>query len=115
MYNSLLTKKDIIALNQEIGEKGELSNEGSLEFALNIARSKRNWLYELAYLTRSLLVDHVFIDGNKRTCLIMIIYYFEINKKKCNKNKLLFVMRKIAKNNITDPIKITRLLHNVIR
>ena len=80
MY-SLLTKKDIIAFNQEIGELGEFNNESSLDFALSLAKTKKNWLYELSYLARSLSVDHVFRDGNKRTCLLTIIFYFEENKK----------------------------------
>jgi len=115
MYNLLLTKKDIIAFNQQIGEAGEFNNESSLDFALSIAKTKRNWLYELSYLVRSLLVDHVFIDGNKRTCLLVMVYYLEENKKKFDKNSLLLVIKKIAKNNITNPLMIARLIYNVVR
>jgi len=114
MY-SLLTKKDIVGFNQEIGEKGEFNNESSLEFALSLAKTKRNWLYELSYLVRSLLVDHVFRDGNKRTCLLVIVYCLEENKKKYDKDKLLLAIRKIAKNNITNPLMIVRLIYNVVK
>lgn len=115
MYNEILNKKDIIGFNQQIGEEGEFSNESSLDFALSIAKTKRNWLYELSYLVRSLLVDHVFRDGNKRTCLLVIVYYLEENGKGFDKDKLLLVVKKIAKNNITNPLMIVRLIYNVVR
>ncbi len=115
MYNLTLNKKDIIGFNQQIGEKGEFSNESSLDFALSIAKTKKNWLYELSYLVRSLLVDHVFMDGNKRTCLLVMVYYIEKNRKKFDGSGLLLLIKKIAKNNITNPLMIARLIYNVIR
>ncbi|HLC88808.1 MAG TPA: hypothetical protein VJG49_02105 [Candidatus Nanoarchaeia archaeon] len=113
--NELLTKKDLIAFNREVGEKGDFSNESSLDFALSLAKTKRNWLYELSYLVRSLLVDYVFQDGNKRTAFLVTVYSLEKNKKSFDKEKLLSVMKKIAKNNITNPLKISRLIYHVIR
>ena len=110
-----LNKKDIVAFNQEAGEKGLLNNESSLDFALSLAKTKKNWLYELSYLTRSLLVDDVFVDGNKRTCLLTIIYFLEKNKKEYDREKLTPLIKKIAKNSITNPLMIMRLIHNVIR
>ena len=111
MY-SLLNKKDIIAFNQEIGELGEFNNESSLDFALSIVKTKKNWLYELSYLARSLLVDHVFQDGNKRTCFLVMIYYLETNQKAIDKDKLIRTIKKIAKNNLTNPLKIGRLIYH---
>ena len=110
-----LNKKDIVAFNQEAGEKGLLNNESSLDFALSLAKTKKNWLYELSYLTRSLLVDDVFVDGNKRTCLLTIIYFLEKNKKEYDREKPTHLIKKIAKNSITNPLMIMRLIHNVIR
>ncbi|MBU0459591.1 MAG: Fic family protein [Nanoarchaeota archaeon] len=108
-----LTKKDIIAFNQEAGEEGKFNNESSLDFALSLAKTKKNWLYELSYLSRSLLVDHVFRDGNKRTCLLTIVYYLEKNNKKYDRERLLMLIKKIAKNNITNPLMIMRMIYNV--
>jgi hypothetical protein len=110
-----LDKKDIISLNKEIGETGMMSNESSLDFALATNKIKNNWLLELSYLTRSLLVDHVFRDGNKRTCFLVVSYYFDYYKKLYGKDVLLFTVRKIARKNIQSTLKIMRLLHNVIR
>ena len=69
----LINKKDMVGANQEIGCNGEFSNESSLDFALSIVKQKKSWLYELSYLVRSLLVDHIFQDGNKRTAASTII------------------------------------------
>lgn len=113
MY-TLLMKKDVISFNQEIGESGELHNESSLDFALQLAKVKHNWMYEASYLLRSLLTDHVFRDGNKRTALLVAIYYIEENGKECDKEKLVQLMRRIAKNHITHPVKIARLLYGTI-
>ena len=115
MYKQILNKKDIIAFNQGIGERGEFNNEGSLDFALSIAKTKQNWLYELSYLIRSLLVDHVFRDGNKRTCLLVIAYFFEENGKVFHSDQLIKTIRKIAAKNIINPVIIMRLINNVIR
>lgn len=111
---NLLTKKDLLALNQEIGETGELSNESSLDFTFDRIKTKKNWLYGLSYLVRSLLVDHVFKDGNKRTCLLVVTYYLEYYHKRYYRDKLLFTIEKIAKKNITHPLTITRLIDHVI-
>ena len=114
MYTKL-TKKDIIAFNKQLGEQGITRNESSLDFALSIAKTKKNWLYELSYLTRSLLIDHVFVDGNKRTALLVVIFDFDENKKQFDRNQLLRTMKIIAQKNITNPLKIMRLLYNVVR
>ena len=60
-------------------------------------------------------MDHVFQDGNKRTAFLVAVYALEKNKKIFDKEQLLTVMRKIAKNNLTNPIKISRLIYHVIR
>ena len=108
----LLTKKDIIGFNQESGESGKFNNESSLDFALSIVKIKKNWIYELSYLIRSLLVDHVFEDGNKGTSLLIIIYYLENNKREIEKTEMLRIIKKIAKNNITNPTLIARFIYN---
>ena len=63
----LLNKKDVIRINQEIGENGHFQNESSLDLALSIIRQKKSWLQELCYLIRSMLVDHCF-QARYNTC-----------------------------------------------
>ena len=109
----LINKKDIIGINQEIGESGQFHNESSLDFALSIIKNKP-WLYELVYIIRSLLVDHAFQEGNKRTALSIAMTYIEDKNLEYDKLRLSVVIYKIAKNNIKDINKIVRLIKSVI-
>jgi len=111
----ILNKKDIVALNQSVGEAGAFINENSLDFSLHFSKIKKNWLYKLSYLVQSFLVDHVFQDGNKRTCFLVVVYYVEYHGKKVNKDRLLMIIRRIAAKNITNPVQIVRLLYHVIK
>ncbi len=110
-----INKKDIIRFNQENHQKGEFSNESSLEYALSLIQQRKAWLKELSCLLRSILVDHVFKDGNKRTALSLAIYYFEEAEKEVDKEKLTRIIWKISKNNITNVNKIMRLLKDAYR
>ena len=111
--NVTLNKKDLIGINQEIGSNGKFHNEDSFDFALSTARHK-SWLYELSYIVRSLLVDHCFEDGNKRTAITVIATYFKDNGLDYDKEKLTKTVWKIAKKNITDINKIMRMIKNAI-
>lgn len=108
----MINKKDIIAINIEIGEAGELQNPGSLDFALEIIRHKKSWLYELSYLVRSIIVDHAFRDGNKRTALALILTYFNDNDIECDKQKMVNVIHKISKKNIKDINRMMEMIKN---
>lgn len=105
-----VNKKDLVMLNIEIGEKGGFNNEGSLDFALDIIKHKKSWLYELSYLARSILVDHAFVDGNKRTALALILAYFYEKDAACDKEKIVSIIHKISKKNIKDINRIMRLI-----
>ena len=109
-----LNKKDLIGINQEVGSSGKFHNESSIDFALSIVKQKKSWLYELSYIARSLLVDHCFEDGNKRTAIIVIIAYFENNGLDYDKDKLIRVVWSISKKNISDINKMMRLIKNAI-
>ncbi len=110
----LLNKKDIIGINREIGCNGEFSNESGLEFALSIIKQKKSWLYELSCLVRSLLVDHTFQDGNKRTAAAIITTFLEQKNLNYDKERIIKVILQISKKNINDINKIMRLTKNVI-
>ena len=110
----LLNKKLIIFINQEIGEEGTLINESSLDFALHIIKEKRSWLYELAYLVRCLLVDHVFEDGNKRTAYLLIMYYFDIHHVPHDKERVKELIYYIAKSTTTNINTIVRRIDDAI-
>lgn len=105
----LLSKKDIIAINQELGESGLFKNEGSLDFALSALKGKKSWLYELAYIVRAILIDHVFEDGNKRTTFVLIHNYLDDNMFSADKEKIKNIIILITKKNINDINRIMRL------
>lgn len=108
----IFNKKDLIRINQEIGEAGRLQNESSLDFALEMAKLKKGWLFELAYLLRSLLVDHAFQDGNKRTALALVILCFEEKRLDWDKERLLKALHEISKKNYQSIDKIMRVVKN---
>ena len=109
-----LNKKDLIGINYQIGSNGKLHNEDSLDFTLSIVKRNKSWLYELSYIVRSLLVDHCFEDGNKRTAIIVIVTYFENNDLDYDKDKLIKIVWSIAKKNISDINKLMRMIKNAI-
>jgi len=115
MYKININMKDIVRLNQEIGEKGQLSNRSSLEYALSVSKHNKSWLYELSHLVRSLLVDHAFTDGNKRTALALIILYLDSKDIAWDEERLIRAMHRIAKKNINSVSAIMREIENAFK
>lgn len=109
----ILTKKDIIALNQEF-EDGNVHNEASLDFALGYAKKTENWTKALAWLVRAILIDHVFEDGNKRTAALLIKTYVTYEKHKTNDSKIPLLVKNMLLKNISDIRKIEEMIKNVI-
>jgi len=109
-----INKKDIIRINQEADESGEFGNESSLDFALGIIRQEKSWLYELSYLVRSIIVDHVFKDGNKRTAFLLVIGYFEDKNIDCNKDIVYKAVYDTSRKNIKDINRIMRMIKNAM-
>ncbi|MBU0628785.1 MAG: Fic family protein [Nanoarchaeota archaeon] len=111
---TLINKKDIIGINKEVGESGALQNPGSLDYSLSISQQKKSWLYELAYLSRSLLVDHAFRDGNKRTSLVVALLFIKDRGLIYDKDKLVKVIWQISKKNVSDINKLARMIKSAI-
>jgi len=110
----VLSKKDIIALN-EMFDKGNFQNESSLDFALSYAKKTENWTKALAYLTRAILIDHVFEEGNKRTAVLLIKTYAEYEGHKVYDNKILRMIKEILLKNIISIKKIEEMIQDGIR
>ena len=106
----LLSKKAIISINEDLGEKGIVINDGSLDYAINLARKSNNWLKSLAILTRALLIDHIFEDGNKRTTAVVILTWLEMHNLHGNKDKINSMLIKMLKENITNIDKIMEMI-----
>ncbi len=105
----MLTQKDIIAINAVL-DSGRIVNQGSLDYALSVTYRNKNWLRCAAVLTRAILIDHVFEDGNKRTAAAVIMAYFEMNGVQYNADKLNKIIVLMLKKNIVDIKKIERLI-----
>jgi len=110
----ILTKKDIIAFNQEF-DNGFVRNDASLDFALSYAKKTENWHKALAYLTRAILLDHVFEEGNKRTTVLLLKTYIQYEGYDTYDDKLLILIKKIIEKNTISIKKIEEMIKDVIR
>jgi prophage maintenance system killer protein len=108
------TKKDIIALN-ELFDKASFHNEASLEFALSYAKRSDNWTKGLAFLTRAILIDHVFEEGNKRTAALLIKTYAECEGHNTYDDKVVKLIRQIILRNITSITRIEEMIKDAIK
>ncbi len=105
----MLSKKDIIGINKD-HYTGKLSNESSLDFALSQVYRSKNWLKTTAILSRAILIDHVFEDGNKRTTAGVIATIMEMNNMDYNPEKIAQLVVRIAKENITSVKQIEKVI-----
>ena len=96
-----ISKEDLLRINEGFG--GSLRSDASLDFAIEIQENKKLGEYKkLAYLWRAILVDHPFIDGNKRTATFFAFKFAEENRKQVDRELLLHHVYSIAKKNITS-------------
>ena len=109
-----LTKKDIIALNQEF-EDGSLHNEASLEFALSYAKKSENWTKALAWLVRAILLDHVFEEGNKRTTALLVKTYSQFEGHDMYNDKIIKLVKEIILRNISSIRRIEDMIKDAIK
>ncbi|MEK6921515.1 MAG: hypothetical protein AABX82_06535 [Nanoarchaeota archaeon] len=105
----MLSKKDIIEINKTF-HTGKLSNESSLDFALNQVYRSKNWLKTAAILSRAILIDHVFEDGNKRTAAGTIMTIMEMNKIAFAPTKIDTIVIEITKKNITQIKEVEKVI-----
>jgi len=110
----MLVKQEIVEINKEF-DKGNVVNESSLDFALSSIKQTKDWIKQLAYLVRAILIDHVFEEGNKRTAAVLIMVFIEENKLDYDPQKVDQIVIDILKKNITDIKKIRRLIKNAIK
>ena len=109
-----LTKKDIVALNQEF-EDGAFHNEASLDFALSYARRTDNWTKALAWLVRAILIDHVFEEANKRTAALLIKAYAEHSGYDTYNNRIVGLIKEVLLKNTTSIRKIEEMIKDAIK
>lgn len=104
--------KELEKINQKFEPKSRVKNNSSLDFAAEHAARTSDWMKQLAYLLRAILVDHSFDDGNKRTAAYLITLFFDEHKIAYDSDKIKTLLIKIASQNVTDINKITRMIHD---
>lgn len=110
----MINKQDIIEINKQFSN-GKLVNESSLDFVLSYSKSSKDWIKQLAYIIRSILLDHVFEEGNKRTAAALICAFIEFHNLAYNPYKVDSIIIEMLNKNIKDINKIRRIIKNAIR
>ncbi|MDO8741072.1 MAG: Fic family protein [Candidatus Woesearchaeota archaeon] len=110
----MLSKKDVVEINKGFST-GKLMNESSLDYAVKTTARSRNWLRSAALLARSILIDHAFEDGNKRTAAAAIMLLMDLNDIQFNPEEIPKVVVKILKKNITSLTEIERCIKDAIK
>ena len=109
----MLTQKDLIAINERFSN-GQIVNKSSIEFVLETTKKSKHWYKTMCLLTRAILIDHIFEDGNKRTAAAMIMAYLDMNDYTYNSDTIGKIVLRIARKNITDVNKIGRMIKHEI-
>ncbi len=116
----MITIASLKTMNKEIGEEGRLENASALEFAVDQANKLRTDAFykQLAYIARALLVDHAFVEGNKRTFTYFAAQLLKENKIELDTAqtwKLMDCIYSITIKRINNLEKIRLMLVNYLR
>ena len=106
--------EDIVIINKKF-DKGNLVNRSSLEFALSSARKTKDWVTQLAYIIRAIVIDHAFEEGNKRTAAAVMVAYITAHKKGYDEYKVDQIIIKLIKKEVINITQIRRLIKDAIR
>lgn len=110
----MLSKKDVIEISRNFSICTFI-NESSLDYAIKEIEQSRNWLRSAAVLTRAVLIDHVFEDGNKRTSAAIIMLLMESGAVCYNPEKIPKIIVTILKKNMTRIPRIERCIKDAVR
>jgi len=105
--------EDLVTINKQF-HKGIIINKSSLDFAVSSTKDTKDWIKQLAYIVRAILIDHVFEEGNKRTASALIMSILELQKLAYDPQKVDEIIIKIIKNNIISITNIRRMIKNAI-
>ena len=105
----MLSKEDVIAVNKKFAN-GNIVNNSSLGFALSMTKTTKDWIKQLAFLVRAIVIDHVFEEGNKRTASSLVIAYIETHKLGYDPKGVDDMIVKILKKNVSSITKIRRMI-----
>mgnify|MGYP001607801919 CR=1 FL=1 len=107
----IFTKNDIIKINRNIENKGyKVINKSSLEFSLSAANKSKDWITQLAYLLRAIVVDHAFEEGNKRTAAAVFLGFCNGHKKRYDLYKVEKIIGSMSLGKTKDIEKIREMI-----
>ncbi len=109
----MLDRNDVVGINK-IFDKGKIVNEGSLDFAISSTKKTKDWITQLAYFLRAIVVDHAFEEGNKRTAAAIFIAYCEASKRAYDVYKIDLIIKNLIQKRVTDITKIRRMIKNAV-
>ena len=109
------SKNEIVELNKSVGGTGKLINEGNLDFAVSAQSQTKDWLLQLAYVVRALLVGHAFEDYNKRTAVAAMMATFEEMKLAYDPYAVDSLTTRISKKNVRNLRTIRSMIRDAIR
>ena len=109
----MLSQRDVIQINK-LFDNGKVVNNSSMEFAVSSANHTKDWVTQLAYLLRSVVVDHVFEEGNKRTGAAIFVAYCRAHNKAYDLYKIDLIIRDLIQKNMTDIKEIRGKIKNAI-
>ena len=113
MNNTILTKKDIIAINQKFAE-GYFENESGLDYALSLLKHNISWTKKAAYLIRAILIDNSFVNGNKRSAYSVLMACVELNSYSIEEKKAVNIIKEIVTKNRKSVARIQRMIEDDI-
>ena len=108
-----LTKKDIITINKKFAT-GYFENESSLNFALEHSKHSIAGTKQLAYLIRAILIDHVFVDANKRTSYTLLLAFVEMNDWQIEEKQAVEIIKNLVLKREKSISNIQRRIENAI-
>ncbi len=106
----IFERNDLLKINKKFG--GNLRKD-YIEYALSVGKDKNDYK-RLAYLWRTILVDHIFTDGNKRTAAYLAVLLAKSKKRKIRPLRLINTIKEIALNNIINISEIERKIRYVM-
>ncbi len=110
----MINENDLVEVNK-LFDKGVIVNRNSLKFALSSVQTTKDWIKQLAYIVRAMLIDHVFEEGNKRTSAVVIAHFFEYHNVAYDPYRVDKIIAEIIIDSISNIEQIRRKLKDAIR
>ncbi|HKZ49871.1 MAG TPA: Fic family protein [Candidatus Nanoarchaeia archaeon] len=109
----MIKLEDLALINKRFAD-GKIRNQSSLEYALTVVNETEDWTRQLAHLIRSIIVDHAFEEGNKRTGAYLLVKFASERKLVVDQQKVYNLVLSIAAKPVSDIEKLRRMVKNAL-